>query len=135
MIRVLIADDHANVRYGLGMLIAAEPDLEVVGAAADGAEAVSLAQELDPDVVLMDLSMPGTDGVTAMRMIRGAQPQTRLLALTVSGTQTAIREAIRAGADGYLLKESSSAEILEAIRTVDAGGRPMSPAAVRVLNS
>jgi DNA-binding NarL/FixJ family response regulator len=132
MIRVLLVDDHEVVRFGLGMLISAEHDLEVVGTAADGFEAVSLAQQQRPDVVLMDLSMPGKDGVAAMVEIRAADPSIGLLALTTHGDEATVRRALAAGADGYLLKDSTVDEIVGAVRSVSAGGNPMSPVAARV---
>ncbi len=129
VIHVLIADDHEIVRIGLEMLISAEPDLDVVGLAADGLEAVNLALELAPDVVLMDLSMPRLDGLSAMAEIRATRPGCRLIAFTTDGRPHVVRRALAGGADGYLLKESSPAEVLAGIRAVHAGARPMSPAA------
>ena len=132
MIRVLLVDDHEVVRFGLGLLISGERDLEVVGTAADGFEAVSLALQLRPDVVLMDLSMPGKDGIAAMAEVREIAPSIGLLVLTTHGDEAMVCAALAAGADGYLLKESPVGEIVGAIRSVAVGGRPMSAVAARV---
>lgn len=132
MIRILLADDHEVVRFGLTALIDAEPDLEVVGAATDGLEAVGLAVRLHPDVVLMDLSMPVMDGVTAVRAIRAAVPDTRVLVLTSFVQVAVVREALEAGARGYLVKDSDSATLVQGIRDVHRGGAPMSASARRI---
>ncbi len=132
MIRVLLADDHEVVRFGLGMLMSGEADLTLVGTAENGAEAVAMSLEKLPDVVIMDLSMPGVDGITAMRQIRAQQPGIRLLALTSHSQESFARQALAAGADGYLLKDCPAREIIEAIRTVHEGGSPMSAVAKRV---
>jgi DNA-binding NarL/FixJ family response regulator len=133
MIRVLITDDHAIVRTGLAQLLGTTDDLVLVGEAADGARAVELAAELRPDVVLMDLSMPGTDGVRATASIVGNNPDVRVLVLTSFSDQTRILDALEAGADGYLLKHSEPEVILAGIREVMAGGSPLDPKAARVL--
>jgi DNA-binding NarL/FixJ family response regulator len=133
MIRVLITDDHAIVRTGLAQLLGTTNDLVLVGEAADGARAVELAAELRPDVVLMDLSMPGTDGVRATASIVGDNPDVRVLVLTSFSDQTRILDALEAGADGYLLKHSEPEVILAGIREVMAGGSPLDPKAARVL--
>lgn len=131
MIRVLIADDHDVVRFGLRSLLAGEPDMEVVAAAGDGIEAVALALECRPDVVLMDLSMPRVDGLTAIRRIRDLAPGIRLLALTADVREAMIRQALVAGADGYLFKGSPSGEVVAAIRDVHGGGNPKSSVVAR----
>jgi DNA-binding NarL/FixJ family response regulator len=133
MIRVLIVDDHAIVRGGLGSLIATTTDLEVVGEAADGDEAVRLADELAPDVVLMDLSMPGSDGVQATRRVLEQNPAAHVLVLTSFSDQRRIMDALDAGAEGYLLKHSEPEVILSGIRAVVAGGSPLDPKAARTL--
>lgn len=133
MIRVLVVDDHAIVRRGLADLIRTADDLEVAGTAADGDEAVTLAAELCPDVVLMDLSMPGTDGVTATARILAARPEMNVLVLTSLGDHQSINGALEAGARGYLLKHSEPETILAAIREVCTGGSPLDPKAARVL--
>ncbi|MET7991694.1 response regulator transcription factor [Amycolatopsis sp. NPDC005232] len=135
MIRVLIADDHAIVRTGLTQLLSTAGDLQLVGAAGDGEEAVALAAELGPDVVLMDLSMPGTDGVAATARIVEANPETHVLVLTSFSDQARILDALRAGAEGYLLKHSEPEAILAGIREIVAGGSPLDPKAARVLLS
>ncbi|HEX4703948.1 MAG TPA: response regulator transcription factor [Pseudonocardiaceae bacterium] len=133
MIRVLITDDHAVVRAGLAQLLGTTEDLVLVGQAADGTRAVELAAELRPDVVLMDLSMPGTDGVLATARIVADNPDVRVLVLTSFSDQARILDALAAGAEGYLLKHSEPEVILAGIREVVAGGSPLDPKAARVL--
>jgi DNA-binding NarL/FixJ family response regulator len=135
MIRVLIVDDHAIVRGGLAALLATTDDLEVVGQASDGEEAVRQAEALEPDVVLMDLSMPGMDGVRATAALLARRPTTHVLVLTSMSEQRWILEALEAGAEGYLLKHSEPEVILSAVREVVAGGSPLDPKAARVLLS
>src|SRR5262249_36573498 len=110
-IRILIADDHAVVRRGLRMFLSEEPDFEVVGEAEDGAEAVQLAHELRPDVVLMDLIMPGLDGVAATEQIRRELTETEVVALTSVLEYASVAGAVRAGAIGYLLKNTQVEEL------------------------
>jgi DNA-binding NarL/FixJ family response regulator len=126
-LRVLIVDDHALFRKGLLMVLEQEPDVEVAGEAADGHEAVVKAQELMPDVVLMDVRMPGQSGIQATREIRDLLPHARILMLTVSDEEADLYEAIKAGASGYLLKEIPTDEVPEAIRSVVAGQSRISP--------
>jgi DNA-binding NarL/FixJ family response regulator len=133
MIRVLIVDDHAIVRTGLAQLLGTTDDLELAGATGDGDEAVALAAELQPDVVLMDLSMPGTDGVTATARIMAQNPDAHVLVLTSFSDQARILDSLQAGAEGYLLKHSEPEVILAGIREVVAGGSPLDPKAARVL--
>jgi DNA-binding NarL/FixJ family response regulator len=133
MIRVLIVDDHAIVRAGLAQLLRTTDDLELVGEAADGDAAVTSARELHPDVVLMDLSMPGTDGVQATARILADDPDAHVLVLTSFSDQTRILDALQAGAEGYLLKHAEPETILSGIREVVAGGSPLDPKAARVL--
>ena len=118
MIRVLVVDDHAVVRDGLVELLSTTDDLRCVGEAADGDAAVAKVAELHPDVVLMDLSMPGTDGVTATRRLLVQDPQTHVLVLTSFGDQHWIVDALEAGAEGYLLKHSQPEVILAAVRDI-----------------
>lgn len=132
-IRVLIVDDHAIVREGLQMLLAEEADVEVIGQAANGIEAVSLAATLQPDVILMDLLMPEMDGVQAMQHIRDAGIASRVLVLTSFANDEHVREAIRAGAIGYLLKDVLKADLLQAIRTAAQGQPVLHPEAQRSL--
>ena len=133
MIRVLVADDHAVVRRGLATLLATAPDLELVGAAGDGAEAVRLAVDAGADVVVMDLSMPVVDGVAATRELASRAPSCRVLVLTSFSDQARVSDALHAGADGYLLKHAEPEEILDGIREVVRGGSPLDPAAARIL--
>ncbi|MFZ5918759.1 MAG: response regulator [Chloroflexota bacterium] len=135
MIRVLIADDHTVLRHGLRLILSEADDLNIVGEAADGEQAVALALALDPDVVLMDVNMPGVDGIEASRRIRAARPGIHILMLTVSDRDRDLVEAMRAGARGYLLKKAESGEVLEAIRRVAAGEAILSATAMaRVLD-
>lgn len=126
-IRVLLADDHPVVRDGLAAVLATQPDLTVVGEAANGAEAVRQTASLAPDVVLMDLQMPGMDGTAATAAIRAANPQVRVLVLTTYDTDADITAAIDAGAVGYLLKDTGRHELCEAVRTAARGGAALSP--------
>jgi DNA-binding NarL/FixJ family response regulator len=128
-IRILIADDHAVVRRGLRMFLTEDPDFEVVGEAEDGAEAVRLARELRPDVVLMDLIMPGTDGIEATEQIRRELTETEVVALTSVLEYASVAGAVRAGAIGYLLKNTQVEELQRAIRAAAAGQVQMSPEA------
>jgi two-component system, NarL family, response regulator LiaR len=127
-IRVLIAEDHAVVRAGLKALIATEPGLEVVGDVGDGLEAVIRAQALRPDVILMDLSMPRLDGISAIQQIKHENPQARILVLTSFIEDDKVFAAIKAGALGYLLKESSPDDLLRGIRAVHRGESWLHPA-------
>ena len=133
MIRVMVVDDHAILRQGLERLIATTEDLELVGMASDGEEAVELARERDPDVVLMDLSMAGTDGVEATRRIVAADDEVRVVVLTSFGEESRIADALNAGAHGYLLKHIDPDDLLAAIRSAHAGDVPLDPRAGRVL--
>src|SRR5512139_2062949 len=117
-IRVLITDDHAIVRKGISALLATEPDIEVVGEASDGADAVAKAQALRPDIVLMDLVMPRMDGIEATRQITGQLKHTRVLVLTSFAADDKVFPAIKAGALGYLLKDSGPFDLLNGIRQV-----------------
>jgi DNA-binding NarL/FixJ family response regulator len=135
-IRVAIADDHALVRAGFRALIEAEPGLEVVGEAADGAEAIELARTAEPDVVLMDIRMPGTDGVAATGQITSREvtgPLTRVLILTTFDLDEYVYAALRAGASGFLLKDTPPAELLAAIRIIAAGDALLAPSVTRKL--
>ncbi len=134
-IRLLIADDHPVVRDGLSGMFAADPDFEVVGEAADGAEAVRLAQAVKPDVILMDLRMPGMDGVTAITELARRGSTARVLVLTTYDTDSYVLPAIEAGATGYLLKDAPRAELLRAVQAAAAGQAVLSPSvAARLMN-
>ena len=132
-IRVLIADDHAVLRAGLRLLLTAEPDMEVVGEAADGAEALARVRELTPDVVLLDITMPHVDGLSVLRQMREAAPGSRVLILTMHDDESYLREALAAGAAGYILKRAADTELLSAIRAVHQGGAYLHPAHTRAL--
>ena len=133
-IRVLVADDHEIVRKGICALLDTVPDIEVVGEAQDGRQAIAEAQRLLPDIILMDLVMPGTDGVEAIRRIRAFRPDVRVLVLTSFCGDDKLFPAIKAGAVGYLLKESGPQELVQAIRQVHGGQSALHPAvAHRVL--
>ena len=121
-VRVLIADDHPVFRDGLASLLATQPDVEVVGTAADGAEAVRRSAELAPDVIVMDLQMPGMNGIEATRAIAEAQPDVRVLVFTMGEEDGTVLSAMRAGARGYLVKGAGQDEVARAISTVHAGG-------------
>ncbi len=121
-VRLLVADDHPMLREGLVAVLGTQPDFEVVGEAADGDEVVRLAESLDPDVILMDLEMPETDGVEALERLREAGSHARTVVFTAYDTDERILGSLRAGARGFLLKGASRKEIFGAIRTVQAGG-------------
>ena len=133
--RVMLADDHLVVRMGLAAIISIERDMEVVGEAADGAEAVKLAAELHPDVVIMDIMMPKLDGVAATAEIRKRNPDTQILILTTFGTSDDLRRALEVGATGALVKDSAQTELVSAIRECAAGRKILSPAVARQLQS
>jgi two-component system NarL family response regulator len=126
-VRVLIVDDHALFRRGLQMVLEGEPDIEVVGEASDGHEAVESAERTSPDVVLMDVRMPKRSGIEATRAIKEVLPSTKILMLTISDEEADLYEAIKAGASGYLLKEISIEEVANAVRQVQAGQSLISP--------
>jgi DNA-binding NarL/FixJ family response regulator len=126
-IRVVIVDDHALFRRGLDLILSEEPDIKIVGEAADGIEAVSRAEELNPDVVLMDIRMPRSSGIEAARRIRERLPDSRVIMLTVSDADDDLYESVRAGASGYLLKEVAIEELADAVRAVARGQSLISP--------
>jgi DNA-binding NarL/FixJ family response regulator len=126
-IRVLIVDDQALIRRGMSLILGVETDIEVIGQAADGTQAVALAAALEPDVVLMDLHMPGMGGVPATREITRAHPKVRVMVLTTFDTDEMVFEAICAGAQAYLLKDASESDVLETIRAVHRGESRLAP--------
>lgn len=128
-VRVLIADDHSVVRQGLRMFLGLDPDLEIVGEACDGAEAIRMTRALTPDVVLMDLLMPGTDGITAIRRIRDEVPTTEVLALTSVLEDASVVGAVQAGAVGYLLKDTQAEQLCKAIKAAALGQVQLAPEA------
>ena len=132
-IRVLIADDHAVVRSGLRSLLGADPELEVVGEAADGDETLRLAEELKPDTVLLDITMPPENGIQTAKRLRAAHPEVAVLFLTVHEDESFLHEALRVGAAGYIIKRAEQAEILQAIRAASQGDIYVHPAMIRAL--
>ena len=135
MIRLVIADDHPVVRGGLAQLVSGFDDVELVGQAADGAEAVALCAERSPDVVLMDLEMPVLDGIEATRRIRAESPGVAVVVLTSFSDRERILRALDAGAAGYLLKDADPAELARAVRAAARGDAPLDPKAARALLS
>ncbi|MCL4271307.1 MAG: response regulator transcription factor [Anaerolineales bacterium] len=126
-VRVLLADDHALFREGLAGIISAQPDMQVVGEANDGLEAFVKAQELQPDLILMDVQMPGMDGIEAVKQIKQVLPETIIVMLTVRGDDDMLFEALKNGAQGYLLKEIRSQALLEMLRGALRGEAAISP--------
>jgi DNA-binding NarL/FixJ family response regulator len=133
VIRVVIADDHAVVRSGLDQLLATAGDIELVGSAGDGADAVAVVDAVVPDVVLMDLSMPVLDGTEATRQIVAAHPKVKVVVLTSFADDRHIAGALDAGAIGYVLKHADPDEVIDAVRSAAAGDAPLDPKAARVL--
>ena len=133
MIRVLLVDDQSLLRMGFRLILEAEPDLEVVGEAADGATGVSMASSLHPDVVLMDVRMPGMDGIAATAAITAAGPASKVLILTTFDLDQYVFAGLKAGASGFLLKDAPLDELTSAIRTVAAGEAVLAPTATRRL--
>ncbi len=133
MIRVLLADDQALVRHGFGMILRGEEDLEVMGEAGDGAEAVALAAQLEPDVVLMDVRMPTLDGIEATRQIVSGLDSPRVLVLTTFDNDEIVLGALRAGASGFLLKDAPGDQLVAAIKIVASGGSLFAPSVTRRL--
>ncbi|MBX9245112.1 response regulator transcription factor [Actinotalea ferrariae] len=132
-VRVLVADDHPVVRAGIVGLLGGEPDLDVVGEAGDGEQAVTLADELTPDVVLMDLRMPGLDGTGATQRILAAHPEVRVVVLTTYETDADILRAVEAGATGYLLKDTPRDDLVAAVRAAARGETVLAPSVARRL--
>ena len=127
-IRILLADDHAVVRQGFKMILDAQPDMEIVGEAGNGREAVELIQHLKPDIVVMDVAMPELNGIEATRRVADTVPHTRVIALSMHKDSVYVREVLRAGARGYLLKDSGAGDLVAAVRAVAQGEGYLSPA-------
>lgn len=127
-LRILIAEDHETVREGLKLIVAAQEDMEVCGEAGDGRRAVELAGELQPDIVLMDISMPELNGLLAAANLKRIQPDIKILTLTRHNDRAYLNELLQAGVSGYLLKQSATTELLCAIRAVASGGKYLDPA-------
>jgi DNA-binding NarL/FixJ family response regulator len=127
-IRILLADDHAVVRQGFKMILSAEKDMEIVGEAGNGREAVEQAEQLRPDIVVMDVAMPELNGIEATRRLATSMPHTRVIALSMHKDSVYVREILRAGARGYLLKDSGAGDLVSAIRAVASGESYLSPA-------
>jgi RNA polymerase sigma factor (sigma-70 family) len=132
-IRVLLADDHTLIRAGLRMVVVAQPDFTVVGEANDGREAVALAEQLKPDVVVMDIGMPGLNGIEACRQIHDSLLGTQVIMLSMHSDEGYVLRALKAGAKGYMMKDSAEADLASAIRAVKAGKSFFSPAVSKVL--
>jgi DNA-binding NarL/FixJ family response regulator len=126
-VRILLADDHPIVRQGLKLLVNAQPDMEVIGEAADGEEACERARELRPDLVIMDVAMPACSGALATQRLKGTCPDVKVLALTLHEDEGYLRQLLQAGASGYILKRAAAEELTLAIRTVAAGGVYLDP--------
>jgi two-component system, NarL family, response regulator NreC len=126
-IRVLLADDHALVRQGFRLILSAQADMEIVGEAGNGREAVELADKLHPDIVVMDVAMPELNGIEATRRLLALSPHTRVVALSMHKDSVYVREILRAGARGYLLKDSPAPDLLSAVRAVSQGEGYLSP--------
>ncbi len=128
MIRILLADDHVLVRQGFKMILSAQPDMQIIGEAVNGRETVELSEKLQPDLVLMDVTMPELNGIEATRRLASVSPRTRVLALSMHKDAVYVREILRAGARGYLLKDSADADLIAAVRSVAKGEGYLSPA-------
>ena len=126
-IRILLTDDHTLFRQGLRTLLATEPDIEIVGEASNASDAITFAQELRPDVVLMDVGMPGLSSFEATRQIRKQRPETRVIFLSMYDDEDYLTESVEIGASGYILKESPADQLVSAIREVHRGGNYLSP--------
>jgi len=127
-LKILLAEDHETVREGIKLIIESQNDMEVVGEAGDGREAIRLAEELKPDIVLMDVSMPGLNGLLATAKLKRTMPDIKILTLTRHTDEAYLQELLQAGISGYVLKQSASAELLRAIRAVASGGKYLDPA-------
>jgi two-component system response regulator NreC len=127
-LRILLAEDHETVREGIRLIIQAQDDMEVIAEAGDGREAIGLAQELQPDIVLMDVSMPGLNGLLATAKLKRMMPDVKILTLTRHTDEAYLQELLQAGISGYVLKQSASSELLRAIRAIAGGSKYLDPA-------
>jgi two-component system response regulator NreC len=132
-VRIMLADDHAMLRTALASLLGAEPDFEVVGEAGDGVEAIAMAQELQPDVAVIDITMPRIGGLEAVRQISLCSPQVRFLVLTMHESEELLLHALRAGASGYVVKKAAHTDLIEAIRAVHRGEAFLNASALRLV--
>jgi two-component system response regulator NreC len=132
-IRILLADDHAVLRAGLRLLLDAQPDMKVVGEAGDGSEALTLSADLHPDLILLDLTMPGLNGIDALPVLRKATPEAKILVLTMHDDESYLRQALRSGAAGYVLKKAVDSELLSAVRAVMRGEVYVHPSLTKAL--
>ncbi len=132
---ILLVDDHPVVREGLALVIKSQDDMDIVGEVSSGEEAVSVAATLKPQIVILDLKMPGIGGIAAIRKIRQESPDSKIIIFTTYGVEEDVISAIEAGANGYLLKGMASSEILNAVRTASQGGSPVDPTVARFLMS
>jgi len=132
-IRVLVVDDHAVVREGIRMVLETDPDLQVVGEAASGEEAIDLVRDLNPGVVVMDIGMPGLSGFEATQRIRDSHPDVKVLALTVHDSEAYVFQMLRAGAVGYILKRSPSADVIKAVKTAHRGEAVLHPSVAKLV--
>jgi DNA-binding NarL/FixJ family response regulator len=131
--RILLVDDHAVLRAGLRLLLDAQADMQVIGEASDGSEALELCESLKPDLILLDLSMPGLGGLDAIPVVRKVTPTSRILVLTMHDDESYLKSALRSGASGYVLKKAADSELLSAVRTVMRGELYVHPSLTRAL--
>lgn len=132
-IRILLADDHTILRAGLRMMLNAQPDMEIVGEAQDGRQAIAETQRLQPDIILMDITMPDMNGIEATRQIKRLHPETKVLMLTMHENEEYVFQALRAGAAGYMLKEAADTDLISALRVIQSGQFYLSPMAQSVM--
>jgi two-component system response regulator NreC len=132
-IRILLADDHTILRAGLKMMLNAQPDMEVVGEAQDGRQALQEAQRLQPDIILMDITMPDMNGIEATKQLKKVLPEVKVLILTMHEHEEYVFQALRAGASGYMLKEAADTDLISALRVIQSGQFYLSPAAQSVM--
>ncbi len=133
MIRIILADDHAAMRHGLRLILEQQPDFEVLGEVSDGREAVALAETLKPDVAVLDITMPNLNGIEAARQITAKQPEVSVIILSMHADESFVLRALKAGARGYVLKESAEGDLINAIRLVSEGKSFFSPLVSRML--